>query len=453
MKTVSDQHLLALTESLQESIILRTREIEASKEELRKAKEAAESANKAKTQFLSKVSHELRTPLNTIIGLTNLMLKKEQEKEATEYTTYIQQAAQNLLHLVNDLLDLGKIEAGKLILEKEQFELKELINNIQNLFKYKLTTEKVALMVKVDNNIPSILQGDHHKLNQILINLLSNAFKFTSQGQVSLQVKEKQRLRNITYLEFIVSDTGCGIPEQQLKTIFESYVQAAQDRMTKQLGTGLGLHIVKQFIDLMDGELSVTSQLGVGSTFTFVLPFPIIILEPALFEAQNQKSIVPIDSIAPICPKSLPTSTTTSSSTSNSAKQSTLNIEALKGIKILVVEDEMMNQFVAKKTLTNWGILVTIADNGKKAIDLLEQKNFDIVLMDISMPEMDGLTAARKIRASEKVLNNQVPIFAFTANAFEQTHKMVLEAGMDGYVTKPFELESLQQKLLGIIEQ
>ncbi len=384
---------------------------------IREAKLIAEKSTEAKSVFLSNMSHEIRTPLNVILGLTGLLQKDNllDINKTRENIDGIKFSAENLLALVNDILDFSKIEAGKLTLNPTDFNLYELITNISRGFQIKAKEKGLNFIVDLDVHMPKFVIGDQYRLNQILTNLLGNAIKFTSQGLVKIKVKVIEKQHNTTLIEFAVSDTGIGIPEDKLNQIFTSFYQVHKPGKNKIEGTGLGLSISKQLIELHNGELKAYSKVDEGSEFKF--------------QIQYKKSYI----------------------TSNDKIQGNdISTEFnLSGLKILVVEDNKMNQFYLKQLLSSWDIKIDTADDGQIAIDLLKEKNYDLILMDLHMPVMDGAEATKYIRTNPKeIKQNEIPIVMCSADVFPKSRIMSEEAGANFYLTKPISEEAIKEILL-----
>ncbi len=387
--------------------------------EIREAKVFAEKSAKAKSVFLSNMSHEIRTPLNVILGLTGILQKSDFNNPQVDKKNLdgIQFSAENLLVLINDILDFSKIEAGKLTLHNTDFNIRELISNISRGFKIKADEKGIEYKMHIDPSVPKFIIGDQLRLNQILINLLGNAIKFTQKGKIITQVKtEKSDNESIT-IHFSVKDTGVGIPEDKLATIFESFYQVHKPGKHKIEGTGLGLSISKQLIELQGGTLNAESQPGIGSTFGFSIQY----------SRSNLKS----SEISEI------------SSTIENSK-------ILSGMKILVVEDNKMNQFFIAQLLSNWNIDTHIAENGKIALEKLENNTYDLILMDMHMPVLDGPETAEQIRQSDDSRINQIPIVACSADVFPESKKKAIESGMNFYLTKPLSEEALEEILYSL---
>ncbi len=373
-----------------------------------------QTASQAKSDFLSNMSHEIRTPMNAIVGFTNLLIEKGFDKEVMEYLFSIKYSADNLLFVINDILDFSKIESGKISFESIDFNVHELLEDSLKIFKSK--ADEKGLELKLDNNkdVPQMLVGDPFRLNQILINLIGNAIKFTNKGYVEVSMKTVSTSNNKTNIAFTVKDTGIGIAKDKHGIVFESFNQGYTDISRKFGGTGLGLAITKNLTQLQGGKISLSSTVRVGSAFTVELPFTI--------------------------------STKKVSHRDNDEVGQEKN---LSGLRILVVEDNKMNQFVAKQIIEKWNATTTMANNGSEAIQILTVSNFDLVLMDLQMPEMSGYQATEFIRSkSTTVLNPAIPIIALTADAFSETKRKVFEAGMDDFVTKPFNQEELYSKII-----
>lgn len=386
-----------------------------SEKELIAAKEAAEEAARAKSSFISSVSHEIRTPLNVIIGLSDLLLQEEGLNEViAEYLRSIKFSSDHLLGIINDVLDFSKLEARKVNLDKTDFNLEQLVNETTKVVEYKAHEKGIPLAVRINSNVPEAFFADAGRLRQILLNLLGNAVKFTSEGHIDVYVKLLERSGMNCRLRFSVSDTGIGIPEEKRQSIFDSFTQAEKNTFRKFGGTGLGLSISKRLVELQGGEIGVKSIEGIGSTFWFELPMEI---SEKKMEVISEKAIK--------------------------------GVKDLRGMKILLVEDDRMNQFVMSQFFKKWNARIDVADNGKIAIDKLSQEVYDLVLMDVHMPEMDGFEATRIIRdRSTKVIDHQVPIIALTADVNNETRTRVREAGMNDFITKPSESDMLFQKIV-----
>ncbi len=377
------------------------------------AKLEADEARKTQEQFLANMSHEIRTPMNGIIGMAQLVAGTQLTEEQKEYIDTIKESAANLLVIINDILDVTKIVAGKLLIEAVDYVFKDVVRNSIKINQLKAEAKGVSLTSEIDKNIHSVLTGDPVRLNQILINLIGNAIKFTEKGEVKVKVKMLEDDDKKVKLEFKVEDTGIGIPEDKLESIFESFTQASSATTRKYGGTGLGLTITKQLIELQGGKVSVVSTPGVGSTFSFSLVIKKGVLETAAEEViETNKIAFPFSDV-----------------------------------KILLVEDNLINQKVASYTLTKKGASVEIANHGKEAIVLIEKNRYDIILMDIQMPEMDGFETTQYIRNSVKESISKTPIIAMTASALISEKNKCLASGMNDYISKPFQAKELYEKI------
>ena len=374
----------------------------------------AEEAVKSKQQFLSNMSHEIRTPMNAIIGFTKVVLKTELTAKQKEYLTAIKMSGDALIVLINDILDLAKVDAGKMSFEKTPFKLNMSIKSMLHLFETKIQEKNLKLITHYDKNIPEVLVGDPVRLHQIILNLVSNAVKFTNEGKITVNVNLLSETDEDVMLEFSVTDTGIGIKETKTDKIFENFQQATSGTSRIFGGTGLGLAIVKQLIEAQDGTIHVESTFGKGSTFSFILKFmkttADAALEPELLE---------------------------------------LNTE-IKDTKILVVEDMELNQLLMKTLLDDFGFECDIAANGKIAIEKLKKRDYDIVLMDLQMPEMNGFEATEYIRQTMKL---EIPIIALTADVTTVDVAKCKEVGMNDYISKPVDERLLYSKLVGLIKK
>lgn len=377
----------------------------------------AEQSEKFKQQFLANMSHEIRTPMNAVIGLTSLLLKNNPREDQLRYMNAIKQSADNLLVIINDILDLSKIEAGKMSFEKINFKPAEVIHLLYNILHLKADEKKIALLTEVAPDVPAHLQGDPTRLTQILINLVGNAIKFTEQGSVTIHVSSQlnESDTKICMLVFQIIDTGIGIAADKLLTIFESFSQASDDTNRKYGGTGLGLTISKQLIELQKGSIAVSSRMGHGTEFCFKIPYERVI-------EKDEKEI--------------------------SAATGNLEIN-LQGLKFLLAEDNEFNQMVAIDTLQDLipGIEIDVAVNGKIALEKVQQTHYDLVLMDIQMPEMGGYEATELIRQLPPPLN-AIKIMAMTANATSEEINKCFQSGVNEYLSKPFKPEELLKKVI-----
>ena len=377
------------------------------------SKEIAEKAVAVKAQFLSTMSHEIRTPINAVIGFTTLLQQMAPKPEQLEYLELLQFSAENLLVLINDILDFSKIEAGKIDFEEVDFLLKDLINNIKLANLPKAVEKNIQLKLYLDQDIPDIVVGDQVRIGQVLTNLVSNAVKFTQYGKVTITVSLNSIKNEYVFVDFEVSDTGIGIAPENLNQIFESFTQASVDTTRKFGGTGLGLSITKKLLELMGSEIRVISEIGKGSTFNFTLK-----VKKSATKYINKQ-----------------------------INQLNLDDKILEGVKVLIAEDNFINAILAKQFMKLWKIECDVAENGKEALKMIINNNYDLVLMDLQMPEMDGYQTTMEVRKLNSGNYKNLPIIAVTASAMLDIKDKAFLAGMNDYISKPFNPNELYKKI------
>ncbi|MDR1242836.1 MAG: response regulator [Deltaproteobacteria bacterium] len=392
--------------------------------ELKSAVAASLVASKARSAFLANMSHEIRTPLNAVIGLTHLMLNTHMDDRQRDYTEKMQRAASTLLGIVNDILDFSKVEDGKLKLELISFDIRRFFDDMAVFFQEQSVESGIALRFDLDPSLPGAIMGDPLRLNQVFINLINNAFKFTEQGAITIRAAVSSLGSREAVLEFAVQDTGIGMSQEQMGNIFAAFTQADNSFTRKYGGAGLGLTITRQMVELMGGKISVSSEEGKGTVFSFSCPF-------ALVEAPSAPEISPAE---------------------EPAAEGDENA-VLRGMRVLLVEDNEINTMIAEELLSAFGIEVTTAENGLEAMEKLAatpkasgRPPFDLVLMDLQMPVMDGYTATKNIMENPEYRN--MPIFAMTAHAFDEEKERCRALGMQGHLSKPIDVEELRRALL-----
>ncbi len=378
-------------------------------EQLKMAKEEAINANETKTQFLANMSHEIRTPLNGLLGMANLLSKTELDDKQKKYLELVKTSGQILLNIINDILDISKIEAGKYIIKNEIFNLNQLVDLLISEMSVLASNKKLELICDIDKSIPNWLIGDSVVINQILINIIGNAIKFTEKGKIELILTKLMENKEQVVIKFVIKDQGIGIPEDKIDEIFERFKQIENGYSKKNQGTGLGLAIVKKLIELLQGNIKAESKVDFGSVFTVEIPFKKGAQTVCSFEENGIE----------------------------------VNIINKSKISILIAEDNAINALFLKELLINEGYEVDVAINGQKALDKTSKKGYDLIFMDVQMPEMDGFETTKRLR--EKGINT--PVIALTAYSMQDDREKCLSSGMNDYISKPINEREVFNKI------
>ncbi len=396
-------------------LVIETGEIKEEIEYLTIARQKAEEASLVKSNFLSNMSHEIRTPMNAVIGMTHILKEEDPREDQIEHLDTIMFSAENLLVIINDILDYSKMEAGRMVIERTNFDVKEVINNIYKTLSPKAIDKKLLFQLDMEQDIPRYLVGDPTRLSQVLINLINNAIKFTEEGKIILTIRLQAKTKNgEVKVHFEVKDTGIGIPKEKHRSIFESFSQADEHTTRVFGGTGLGLAITKRLVELQGGLIKLQSKLGEGSAFSFCLSYPI--------GEAPQETLV---------------------ETKNVLKE-----KGIEGVeRILIVEDNVFNVKVVKRILKFWDMEIDIAGDGFEALEKVREKDYNIVLMDLQMPRMDGYEATATIRSWEENKYQSLPIIALSASALADFRQKAFDVGMNDFLTKPFKPKDLYQTI------
>jgi len=406
-------------------VLIISRDISARKrleKELRKAKEAAESATRAKSNFLATMSHEIRTPMNGVVGMISLLAETELSEEQNEYVETIQASSDTLLRIINDILDYSRIESGKLAFEESLFYLKKVIDDSVALVKFEAQRKGIILNAVIDEKVPNFIRTDRGRLRQVLLNLLSNAVKFTEHGSIILSVEVEKSSEKYVLLLFKVKDTGIGIPKEKLKGLFNEFTQVDSSHSRKFGGTGLGLAIVKQLVKMLNGKVSVESETGVGSTFSFTVRAKLASEVSSILSGNQENEQSKVDEY----------------------------IGEKYPMKILLAEDNSVNRKLTTLFLERMGYVPELATDGFEVIQAIKNQDFDLILLDVAMPKMDGYQVTKIIR--ELPLERRPSIVGVSANAFKGDIEKALETGMDAYLVKPLRFSDLRAKLIECYE-
>jgi signal transduction histidine kinase/CheY-like chemotaxis protein len=394
------------------------RQLEISMQQTVQKARAAEQASAAKSVFLATMSHELRTPLNGVLGFTDQLLSSRLDDEQREHALFVQRSAQDLLAIIDEVLDFARIETGQLKLETTEFEVATCLERAVDPLKPMLLAKGLAMTVTVDPSVPAMLVGPASRVRQIVLNYAGNAVKFTDEGSIAVRATLVPGSDEHALVRVEVEDTGIGISREEIHKLFQPFSQIDSGASRKYGGTGLGLAICKELVERMGGEVGVTSEPGRGSTFWFTA---------RLAQSSAAKPALPAPRSEPATP-----------SPANVESRDAMAVSARANRRILVAEDNLVNQRMATAVLKKAGFAFELAENGRQALERLRERSFDLVLMDVQMPEMDGLQATRLIRELESGSDRRIPIVALTANAFDADRQACFDAGMDDFIAKPF---------------
>jgi signal transduction histidine kinase/CheY-like chemotaxis protein len=397
-------------------------ELKSAEENLKRERDRAEASEKVKQLFLANMSHEIRTPMNAILGFARLLEESLTEKELQDYVKVIIKSGDDLLVILNDILDFSRMEAGKVNFEQQSFSLTNTIDSIVTMMEPKAASKKLHIRSAIDDTIPSIIIGDSVRLSQIILNLVSNAIKFSDKGEIKISIEIINETDDKMVIKFVVKDNGIGIPLKKQAKIFESFEQATSDTARKFGGTGLGLSISKQLVEQQGGKIYVESEPGKGSEFHFTLPF----LKATVGLLKEDITV-------------------------NETNEPVTAIKSGKSIRVLVAEDNSINRMLIVKILQKREFEIDLADNGVIALNMVKDKDYDIILMDVQMPEMDGYEATRVIRDMGEQ-KRYVPIIAMTAHTIKGERERCIEMGMDDYISKPFNTDELFDKMFALLD-